>query len=41
MSNWITPGPDGAQEFWFKMTNLHDQPEKHLETCLNTGIVRP
>ena len=41
MSNWITPGPDGAQEFWFKMTNLHDQPEKHLKTCLNTGIVPP
>ena len=42
MSNWKTPGPDGIQGFWFKkMANLHDQLAKHLQACLNTGIVRP
>ena len=40
MLNWGAPGPDSLQGFCFKkMTNLHDQLAKHLQTCLNTGIV--
>lgn len=41
MQTWKTPGPDVVQGFWLKkMTNLHDQLAKHLQACLNTGIVR-
>ena len=40
MSNWKALGPDGVQGFWFKrMTDLHDRLAKHLQACLNTGIV--
>ena len=40
MSNWKVPGPDGVQGFWFKrMADLHDRLVKHLQACLNTGIV--
>ena len=40
MLNWKVPGPDCVQGFWFKrMANLHDRLVKHLQACLNTGIV--
>ena len=40
MLNWTASGPGGVQRFWFKrMTNLHDRLAKHLQLCLNTGIL--
>ena len=40
MSNWKAPGPDGVQGFWFKkLTAFHERIAKHLQECLNSGIV--